>query len=146
MARRRPTDMQKTVADIFSNMDAAKRNRLMAGLDAEDHEAALQIRDLMFTFEDVARIDPRGIQTLLRHIDPSVLALALKAAPQGILRLFLENMSQRAALMLKEDIQSLEAARASDVEAAQHQIAATAQRLARDGMIQIPGAQEKFVR
>lgn len=146
MARRRPTDMQKTIADIFSNMDAAKRGRLMAGLDAEDHEAALQIRDLMFTFEDLLRIDDRNVQILLRHIDPSVLALALKAAPSDILRLFLENMSARAAMILKEDIQSLSGVRSADVEAAQNQIAATAQQLARDGMIVIPGSRENFIR
>ncbi|MBD3661555.1 MAG: hypothetical protein HUJ11_05145 [Arenibacter algicola] len=138
--------MQRTIADIFSNMDAAKRNRLMAGLDAEDHEAALQIRDLKFTFEDLARIDAQGIQVLIRRVDPQTLALALKTAPESILRLFLENMSQRAVLILKEDIQSLSAVRASDVEHAQNEIAATAQQLGRDGVIVIPGVREKYLR
>lgn len=145
MARYGPSDMHKKLADILSRMESGSRDKLMADLDTRDHAAAQRVRDLMFTFDDLNRIDTRGLQKLLRHIDHETLALALKGANAAQAKPFFDNMSARAATLLHDDIKALGPVRAADVEAARAQIAATAQNLADNGTIFITDAGDDYI-
>ncbi|MEM5709667.1 FliG C-terminal domain-containing protein, partial [Elizabethkingia meningoseptica] len=100
-------------------------------------EAAERIKKLMFTFEDLIRVDAGGIQALLRKIAKDRLAVALKGATDPLKELFLSNMSERAAKMLREDMESLGPVRLRDVDDAQAAIVAEAKGMAEAGDIVI---------
>ena len=113
----------------------------------EAEELAEDIRNEMFTFDDLIHIDDRGTQTLLKEIDKQVLVLALKTASEEVKQKFFSNISQRAAEMIREDMKVQGAVRLSDVEAAQATIVQTALQLEADGKIVIatPGSDDQFV-
>ena len=98
-------------------------------------ESAERIRALMFTFEDLNKLDPSGVQTLLRNVDKNRLALAMKGASDALRDLFFSNMSERAAKILREDMEAMGPVRLRDVDEAQMEMVNTAKDLAETGEI-----------
>ena len=137
LARSARGDSHELIAEIFNNLDRNTENRFMAALEERNRESAERIKSLMFTFEDLTRLDSLGIQVLLRNVDKEQLGLALKGASDGIKELFFKNMSERAGKMLKEDMEALGPVRLRDVDDAQTAIVNTAKELAANGEIVI---------
>jgi flagellar basal-body M-ring protein/flagellar hook-basal body protein fliF/flagellar motor switch protein FliG len=135
------------VAELLNNIEKVHEDRIFDRLTEIDPELAEEIRNKMFTFDDLIHIDDRGTQTLLKEIDKQVLVLALKTASEEVKQKFFSNISQRAAEMIREDIEVQGAVRLSDVEAAQATIVQTALQLEADGKIVIatPGSDDQFV-
>jgi len=110
------------IADMLNLMDKTSEKNIMARVEEKDPELAEEIRKLMFVFEDVVYVDDRGIQELLKVVDNIKLVTALKTAPDEVRAKLFKNMSNRAALLLKEDLDSLGPTKISDVEKAQQEI------------------------
>ena len=119
----------------------------MSALEERNKESAERVKSLMFTFEDLGRVDGQGIQVLLRQAPKDQLALALKTASEPIRELFFKNMSERAGKMLREDMEALGPVRLRDVEEAQNTIVVMTKELAASGEIQISegGEQDEIV-
>ena len=107
LARTNKRDSYERMAEIFNHLDRSAESRFLDALEKRSQEAAERIRALMFTFEDLIKLDPGGAQTLLREVDRSRLATALKGASEAIRNLFFSNMSERASKILREDMQAL---------------------------------------
>jgi flagellar motor switch protein FliG len=137
LARSQGRDAHEMMAEIFNNLDRSTEDRFIQMLEDRNRDAAERIKQLMFTFEDLAKIDAAGIQTLLRSVDKGKLSIALKGASETIRDLFFGNMSERAAKILREDIESLGPVRLRDVEEAQVEMVAVAKDLATKGEIMI---------
>lgn len=136
-----------TVAEILNLADRTSEKAIMEGLETEDPDLVEQIRRLMFVFEDVKLVDEKGIQTMLREVDNAELALALKTASDDLQNKIFENMSERAAALIKEDMEFMGPVRVSDVEGAQQRIVDIVRRLEEAGEIIIAGrgGQEELV-
>lgn len=132
----------KRLADIFSKMNRSKQNQFLKGLEEHNEEAAEQIRGLMFTFEDLVRVEAEGIQELLRQVDHKQLAAAMKGAPIQVKELFFENMSERTGKLLREDMGTMGGVRMTEVEKAQESIVSFALSLADAGKIMIKDSEE----
>jgi flagellar motor switch protein FliG len=130
----------KAAANILNFVDGGLQADMMEQIKGTDAELGQQIEDNMFVFDNLAEIDDRGIQTLLRDISSENLVLALKGADEAIRTKIFRNMSQRAAEMLREDLESRGPVKLSDVEAAQKEILSVARRLADEGQIALGGA------
>jgi len=143
LARTARRDAHELMADIFNNLDRNAENRFMSALEERNRESAERIKQLMFTFEDLTRIDMAGIQTLLRHVEKDKLALALKGASDTIKELFFKNMSERAGKMMREDMEALGPVRLRDVDQAQSMIVVMAKELAASGQIVISEGREE---
>ncbi len=137
LAKTQRRDSHEMMADIFNNFDRNSEAKFMGFLETRNAEAAERIRALMFTFEDLVKVDAGGIQTLMRLMDKDKLPLALKGASDTIKELFLGNMSERAAKILREDMESLGPVRLKDVDEAQMAIVIKAKDLAAKGEITI---------
>jgi flagellar motor switch protein FliG len=137
LARTARRDSHETMADIFNHFDRSTESRFMTALEDRNRESADKIKQLMFTFEDLGRLDPQSVQMLLRRIEKEQLALALKGASDAIKEMFFANMSDRAGKMLREDIEALGPVRLRDVDDAQAAIVTTAKDLAESGDIVI---------
>jgi flagellar motor switch protein FliG len=111
----------------------------MEGLEAEDPDLVEQIRRLMFVFEDILLVNDKGIQAVLKEVDNDELALALKTASEELQAKIFSNMSERAATLIKEDMQSMGPVRVSDVEASQQRIVDIVRRLEEAGEVIIEG-------
>ena len=109
----------------------------MSRLEEKDPLLAEEIRKLMFVFDDIVKIDDRGIQALLKEVANDKLLLALKTASEEIRAKIFKNISQRAAEMLREDLSNMGPSRLSDVEGAQQEIVNAARRLEAEGKILI---------
>ena len=142
LARSTRRDAHEMMADIFNSLDRATENRFMTALEDRNREACEKIKQLMFTFDDLARIDSGGIQMLLREIEKDKLALALKGASKELKELFLKNLSKRAAKMMVEDMEAMGAVRLKDVDEAQSIIVSAAKTLADSGEIMISSGGE----
>ncbi len=125
------------VAEMLNVMDKNTETAIMAGIEEKDPILAEEIRKLMFVFEDIVKIDDRGIQTLLKEVPNDKLLLALKTANEEIRLKIFKNISQRAANLLKDDLSNLGPSRLSDVETAQVEIVNVARRLETEGKILI---------
>lgn len=133
-------DSYEMMADIFNNFDRNTESKFMGELEERDIDSAERIRNLMFTFEDLTKIDQTGIQTLLRNIDKDQLALALKGSSDTLKDLFFGNMSDRASKILMEDMEAMGPVRLKDVDEAQMYIVVSAKDLANKGEIIIADA------
>ena len=131
------SDPHQTLAEIFNAFDRSTETRFMTSLEEKKPESADRIKALMFTFQDLIRVDGTGIQILIRQADKAVLALALKGASDTLKDLFLSNMSERAGNLLKEDIAALGMVRVRDVDDAQGKLVLLAKELADTGEITI---------
>ncbi len=110
------------IADMLNLMDKNSEKNIMARVEEKDPELAEEIRKLMFVFEDVIFVDDRGIQELLKIVDNQKLVIALKTAPDDVKSKLFKNMSNRAATLLKEDLDAMGPTKISDVEKAQQEI------------------------
>ncbi|MBT4721720.1 MAG: flagellar motor switch protein FliG, partial [Rhodospirillaceae bacterium] len=128
---------------IFNSLDRSTENRFMGALEERNRESAERIKGLMFTFEDLARIDPSGVQALLRQVEKDPLAMALKGGSDDIKDLFFKNMSERAAKMMQEDMEAMGPVRLKEVDEAQGNVVQTAKTLADSGEIVISGGGEE---
>jgi flagellar motor switch protein FliG len=135
LARTARRDAHEMMAEIFNSLDRNTENRFIAALEERNRDSAERIKALMFTFEDLIKLDPTAIQTLLRAIDKDKLGIALKGASEDLKQLFMENMSERAAKILREDIQAMGPVRLRDVDEAQTLMVNTAKDLAAKGEI-----------
>ncbi|MDH4457831.1 MAG: flagellar motor switch protein FliG [Nevskia sp.] len=135
----------KVAASILNLMDSTMESAITTSIAAADGDLGQRIQDLMFVFDNLADVDDRGIQTLLREVQTEQLGLALKGADPKIRDKFLKNMSKRAADMMVEDMEAKGPVRLADVEAAQKEILTVARRLGDSGEIQLGGKGEAFV-
>ena len=147
LARTQRRDSHEMVAEIFNGLDRATENQFMTMLEERNRDAAEKIRQLMFTFEDLTSVDPAGIQAILRAVDKDRLVTALKGASEALAGLFFENMSERAAKILKEDMAAMGPVRMRDVDEAQVEIVSVAKDLADKGEIIISegGGEDELV-
>jgi flagellar motor switch protein FliG len=128
------------MADIFNAFDRQTETRFITALEERNREAAERIRALMFVFEDLSKLDPGGVQTLLRTVEKDQLALALKGASDSLREMFFTNMSERAAKIMREDMESMGPVRLREVEQAQTAMVQVAKDLANKGEIVLVGA------
>jgi flagellar motor switch protein FliG len=135
----------EVVASILNQMDRKLESDLLDKIEESDPSLAERIRQLMFTFEDLMKVDDRGMQVLLKEITSEDVALALKGASDGIKEKIFANMSERASAMLKEDLEAMGPVRVTDVERAQVKIAMIAKKLESEGKIALSKGSEKFV-
>jgi flagellar motor switch protein FliG len=141
LARTAKRDAHEHMAEIFNNFDRQTEGRFMAALDERSRDSAERIKALMFTFEDLGKLDPGSIQTLLRNIEKDKLALALKGATDTLRDVFFSNMSERAGKILREDMESMGPVRLKDVDDAQMRMVNVAKDLANKGEIMIASKQ-----
>lgn len=137
LARTNRRDNHEVMAEIFNFFDRNTESRFLAILDERNKEAAERIRALMFTFEDLVRLDANGVRALMRNVANDKLAVALKGASQAVKDLFFGNMSERAGKILAEEMESMGPVRLRDVEEAQMLMVNTAKELAAQGEIVI---------
>ncbi len=130
-------DAHEQMADIFNNFDRQTESRFLTALEENNRDAAERIRNLMFTFEDLARLDSASAQTLLRTVERDKLALAMKGSTDAISEFFLSNMSERAGKMLRDDMEVMGPVRLKDVDEAQTLMVNVAKDLAARGEIMI---------
>ena len=142
LARGQRRDAHEVMAEIFNNLDRAAESRILVALEERNRESAEKIRALMFTFDDLQRIDSPGIQVLLRAVPKDKLVLALKGASEPLRDLFFRNLSERASKLLKDDLAALGPVRLRDVDEAQATIVAQAKDLAAQGQIQMAEGRE----
>ncbi len=128
------------VAEILNSVDKATETRILSSIEETNPELAEQIRELMFTFEDMALIDAKQMQLVMKDVDQADMVLALKTASDAVKELIFGSMSSRAAEMVREDLENLGPAKLSDVEAAQQKIIKVVKKLEEAGTIIIAGA------
>jgi flagellar motor switch protein FliG len=137
LARTARRDAHEMIAEIFNNLDRASESRFLTALEERNRDSAEKVRSLMFTFEDLGKLDPGGVQTLLRNVEKDKLPLCLKGASEALRDMFLSNMSERASKMLKEDMAAMGPVRLRDVEEAQLAMVTVAKDLATKGEIML---------
>lgn len=140
LARTSKRDSHEMMADIFNAFDRQTETRFISALEERNRDSAERIRALMFVFEDLSKLDPGGVQTLLRAVDKSQLGLALKGASEDLRNLFFSNMSERAARILREDMENMGPVRLRDVDQAQMALVQSAKDLAQKGEIMLAGS------
>lgn len=147
LARTSKRDSHEQMAAIFNSFDRQTEGRFMSLLEDRNKDAADRIRSLMFVFEDLSKLDPGGIQTLLRNVDKDKLALALKGANDEMRNLFMSNMSERAAKLMREDMAAMGPVKLKDVEGAQQEMVVVAKALADRGEIMLAesGGQDELI-
>ncbi len=139
LARTAKRDAHEMMAEIFNNFDRQTENRFLTALEERNRESSERIKALMFTFEDLGKLDPGSVQTLLRHVEKDKLAIALKGATDSLRDVFFSNMSERAGKILREDMEALGPVRLKDVDEAQMRMVNVAKDLANKGEIMIAG-------
>ncbi len=140
LARTSKRDSHEQMAEIFNNFDRQTEARFVAALEERNRESAERIRALMFVFEDLGKLDPGGVQTLLRAVEKDRLGLALKGSSDALRELFMSNMSERAAKIMREDMEAMGPVRLKDVDQAQVAMVQVAKDLAAKGEIVLAGA------
>ena len=145
LARSARRDSHEMMADIFNNLDRATETRFVNGLEERSRESAEKIKALMFTFDDLSRLTGPAVQTLLRSVEKEKLPIALKGASDKVKELFLGNLSERAAKMLRDDMAALGPVKLRDVDEAQASIVNQAKELAAQGQIEIGGGKDDEV-
>ena len=129
----------KVIAEILNQCERSMESSIIEMIEEDDAEVANAIRELMLIFEDLEKIDDKGIQAILKEVSTEDLSLALKSASDGIKEKIYTNMSQRAVKILKEEIESKGPVRVSEVEKSQRNVVAVARKLEEEGTIVIAG-------
>ena len=142
LSRTQRQDSHEQMADIFNFLDRSTESRFMGALEERSSDSADRIKNLMFTFDDLTRIDQSGLQVLLRQVEKDQLAIALKGASDEIKDLFFQNMSERASKMMIEDMEAMGPVRVKEVDEAQSNVVNAAKKLADSGEIVIAGGGE----
>jgi flagellar motor switch protein FliG len=147
LTQTRRRDPHEMMAEIFNGFDRQTELRFLSALDASNQDSAERIRALMFTFDDLAKLDPAGLQTLMRQVDKDTLARALKGASQSMRDFFFGAMSQRAAKNMQDDIESLGPLRLKEVDEAQSKLVQMTKELADKGEIVLSkgGSEDELV-
>ena len=127
----------ETVAEIFNAFDRNTEKKMLEALEKKNAEEAQKVKDLMFTFSDLVRVDKKGMQALIRSCDKNLLGLALKGADEKISSLFFDNMSSRAVGLMKEDMEALGPVPVRDVDDAQTKIVSLVKLLSDEGELSI---------
>lgn len=135
----------KAAAEILNAMESTKEVELISAIRTQDEALGGRIEELMFVFEDLADLDDRGMQVLLREVPSATLTTALKGAEPSIREKIFANMSKRAADMLRDDLEATGPVRLSEVDAAQKEVLATARKLADAGQLNLSAGGEAFV-
>jgi len=135
LARTNRRDAHEMMAEIFNNLDRTNETRFLNSLEELNRDAAERIKTLMFTFEDLNKLDPSGVQTVLRTVEKDKLARALKGASEDLRDLFFSNMSERAGKILREDMEGMGPVRLKDVDESQMYMVQLAKELAAKGEI-----------
>ncbi len=135
----------KCAAEIINNLDSSVGGELMDSIREIDEDLGTQIQDLMFVFENLKDVDDRAIQALLREVSSDVLILALKGADDSLQEKIFDNMSKRAAELMRDDLEAKGPVKLSEVEAAQKEILTIARRMADAGEISLGGGGEEMV-
>jgi flagellar motor switch protein FliG len=135
----------KSISEILNNMDRQVSSAILVRIEENDPEMAEEIRQNMFIFEDLIKVDDKGIQKILKETISDILTRAMKTVSDAIKEKFFKNMPERAADMLKEDIEDMGPARLADIEKAQNEIVKVAMKLADEGKIFIAGGKEEDV-
>ena len=130
-------DSHEQMAEIFNSFDRQTEARFITSLEENDREGAERIKSLMFTFEDLSRLDSGAVQSLLAKMDKKDLAMALKGANDQVKEFFFANMSARAGKLLRDDMDAMGPVRLKDVDEAQSILVSTAKDLAAKGEIMI---------
>ena len=137
LSQTRRRDAHEVMAEIFNNFDRQTETRFLTALEEESREAAERIKSLMFTFDDLVKLDTASAQTLMRHVDKDKLGVALKGANESVREFFMGNMSTRAAKMLQDDMAAAGPVRLRDVDEAQALLVNLAKDLAAKGEIML---------
>jgi flagellar motor switch protein FliG len=146
LARASRRDPHEAMAEIFNNLDRAAEGRILAALEERSRESAERIRSLMFTFDDLQRLDGPGVQALLRAVPKDKLVLALKGASEALRELFFRNLSERASKLLRDDLAALGPVKLREVDEAQALIVGLAKDMAAQGQITLAdGRDEEMV-
>ncbi len=135
----------KSISEILNNMDREASSAILVRIEENDPEMAEKIRQNMFFFEGLIKVDDKGIQGILKEISTDILSKAMKTVSDAIKEKIFKNMSERAAYMLKEDIEEMGPTRLADIEKAQNEIVKVATKLADEGKIFIAGGKEDDV-
>ena len=135
----------KVAADIINALDASKGDEILEKIKEQNEELSERIQEKMFVFETLLNVDDRGIQSLLREISNDLLVVALKGCDPAVRDKILNNMSKRAATLLREDMEAKGPTRLSEVEEAQKEILEVARRLAESGDINLGQGGEEYV-
>ncbi|HEV2956503.1 MAG TPA: flagellar motor switch protein FliG [Xanthobacteraceae bacterium] len=137
LSQTRRRDAHEVMAEIFNNFDRQTETRFLTTLEEQNRESAERIKQLMFTFDDLVKLDTGSAQTLMRHVDKDKLGIALKGATDAVRQFFLSNMSTRAAKMLVDEMKAVGPVRLRDVDEAQALLVNLAKDLAAKGEIMI---------
>lgn len=129
----------KTIAEILNLVDTSTEKNILQALEAEDSELAMEIKNMMFVFDDIVLLDDRAIQRVLREVETKDLSIALKAANDEVKQKIFSNVSERVSVMIQEEMEYMGPMRLSDVEAAQQGIVEAIRRLEEQGQIVISG-------
>jgi flagellar motor switch protein FliG len=136
---------EKAAANIINALDASIESSVMEHINNADSALGARIQDLVFVFDNLIDVDDRGLQEILRQVQGDQLLLALKGCDEPLKQKIFKNMSQRAAEMLRDDLEAKGPVRLAYVEAAQKEILAVARKLAEEGTIALGGKGEAFV-
>ncbi len=131
-------------AELMNMLDKESAENLLRKIGEEDPTLEERIREKMFTFEDIRKLDNRAIIEVLKAVDKNTLIIALKGAPEDIKDKFFSNMSKRAAKIMQEDMEALGPVKKSEVERAQKQVVAVIRKLIDEGKIEL-GGEEAYV-
>jgi flagellar motor switch protein FliG len=137
LSQTRRRDAHEVMAEIFNNFDRQTETRFLTALEEDNRESAERIKTLMFTFDDLIKLDTGSAQTLMRHIDKDKLGIALKGAGEPVRQFFMSNMSTRAAKMLTDDMAAMGPVRLREVDESQALLVNLAKDLAAKGEIVI---------
>src|ERR1700719_1130939 len=137
LSQTRRRDAHEVMAEIFNNFDRQTETRFLTTLEEQNRESAERIKQLMFTFDDLVKLDTGSAQTLMRHVDKDKLGIALKGATDSVRQFFLGNMSTRAAKMLVDEMKAIGPVRLRDVDEAPALLVKLAKDLAAKGEIMI---------
>ena len=145
LARGKEQDSHEIMAEIFNSLDKNTEEKFMTALEERSSDSAERIKGLMFTFDDLGRLDGGAVQVLLRQVEKDQLAMAMKGASDEIKELFFSNMSERAGKMMIEDMEAMGSVRMKDVETAQVAIVQTCKSLAESGEIVMAFGDDEMV-
>jgi flagellar motor switch protein FliG len=147
LSQTRKRDAHEQMAEIFNSFDRQTETRFIGALEQADRDAADRIKTLMFTFDDLLKLDRMGAQSLLRKVPRDVVALAIKGAADNVRSFFFGNMSERMGKLIREDIEGLGPVRLRDVDEAQTKMILAAKEMAAKGEIVIAkgGGEEMLI-
>jgi flagellar motor switch protein FliG len=135
----------ESAAEIMGNIDRATETSILTAMDEVDPDLANDIRNLLFTYEDILKIDDHGVQMILKEISQEDLLISLKTASDELKGKIFSNMSERASSMLKEDLEALGLTKITEVERSQQKIVSIVKRLEEEGRVVVGGGGEELV-